>query len=160
MRLLILTRTYLENFFRYYVCHYGPVGNYIGQKIYKPGAPCGSCPFGTSCSFEYPGLCETNFSNGTQTGGESKRYRENGISTLDNEIYSSRRSDLTKGRQQTLTNIPSGRSDVRSGTLRRFNSDVRTSAKASERRRNQRRIQTQQTNFCSNIFCRIANLFA
>ena len=32
-------------------------GNLIGSQMYKIGEPCSSCPSGTSCSKEYPGLC-------------------------------------------------------------------------------------------------------
>ena len=46
--------------FRYYACHYGPVGNYIGQQIYSPGSPCSRCPYQTQCSNSYQGLCHDN----------------------------------------------------------------------------------------------------
>lgn len=40
-----------------YTCNYGPAGNIIFSQMYLRGAPCSSCPVGTSCSLEYPGLC-------------------------------------------------------------------------------------------------------
>jgi len=52
---------------RYYVCHYGPVGNFIGQQIYQPGRPCSSCPGGASCSASYSGLC-------TSVQGSQRNY--------------------------------------------------------------------------------------
>merc|ERR1712130_918442 len=45
---------------RYYACHYGPVGNYIGQQIYSPGSPCSRCPYQTQCSNTFQGLCQDN----------------------------------------------------------------------------------------------------
>ena len=39
---------------RYYACHYGPGGNFVGQNIYSPGSPCSKC----QCSSQYPGLCQ------------------------------------------------------------------------------------------------------
>ncbi|XP_064087362.1 uncharacterized protein LOC135202017 [Macrobrachium nipponense] len=40
-----------------YTCDYGPGGNIIFSQVYLPGGPCSSCPPGTSCSLQYPGLC-------------------------------------------------------------------------------------------------------
>ena len=40
-----------------YTCDYGSVGNIIFSQMYLRGAPCSSCPVGTTCSLEYPGLC-------------------------------------------------------------------------------------------------------
>jgi len=40
-----------------YTCNYGPNGNFIRQQMYKSGPACSSCPRGTSCSTNYPGLC-------------------------------------------------------------------------------------------------------
>jgi len=42
---------------RYYVCDYGPSGNKVGERMYLPGSTCSSCPRGTSCGINYPGLC-------------------------------------------------------------------------------------------------------
>ncbi|XP_063843649.1 uncharacterized protein LOC135090578 isoform X2 [Scylla paramamosain] len=41
-----------------YTCNYGPAGNIIFSQMYLLGAPCSACPAGTSCSLQYPGLCE------------------------------------------------------------------------------------------------------
>ncbi|RCN52281.1 SCP-like protein [Ancylostoma caninum] len=38
------------------VCHYSPGGNIVGQQIYRPGAPCGSCPANAQCNRQ-EGLC-------------------------------------------------------------------------------------------------------
>ncbi|GAB6019048.1 hypothetical protein CHUAL_000675 [Chamberlinius hualienensis] len=41
----------------YYVCNYGPAGNYIGLDIYKIGKPASDCPDKKSASKNYSGLC-------------------------------------------------------------------------------------------------------
>ena len=45
-----------------YTCNYGPAGNIMGggSAMYKIGVPCSSCPEGTSCSYDYLGLCSNN----------------------------------------------------------------------------------------------------
>ena len=40
---------------QYYVCNYGPAGNYQHRRIYKGGPTCGSCPSDTHCTKR--GLC-------------------------------------------------------------------------------------------------------
>ncbi|XP_053262641.1 GLIPR1-like protein 1 [Podarcis raffonei] len=35
--------------FSYFVCTYGPPGNYAGVRPYKAGAPCSQCPKGDTC---------------------------------------------------------------------------------------------------------------
>ena len=40
---------------QYYVCNYGPAGNYNGRPVYQGGATCSACPEGTSCTAR--GLC-------------------------------------------------------------------------------------------------------
>lgn len=40
-----------------YTCNYGPSGNYIRGQMYRTGRSCSSCPVGSSCSYQYPGLC-------------------------------------------------------------------------------------------------------
>jgi len=45
---------------RFYVCNYGPGGNFVGRKMYQPGRACSSCPRSSTCSSSYPGLCSTN----------------------------------------------------------------------------------------------------
>jgi len=42
----------------YVVCNYAKAGNYIGQQVYQVGAPCSSCPEGTSCNAD--GLCASS----------------------------------------------------------------------------------------------------
>jgi len=44
----------------YVVCNYAKAGNCIGQPVYQVGAPCSSCPEGTSCNAD--GLCATSHS--------------------------------------------------------------------------------------------------
>ncbi|XP_069982222.1 scoloptoxin SSD346-like [Penaeus vannamei] len=44
--------TYIE---KYYVCNYGPSGNFINWPIYEAGATASACPAGPSSS--YPDLC-------------------------------------------------------------------------------------------------------
>lgn len=41
-----------------YTCNYGPAGNIIFSTMYSKGSPCSSCPEGTTCSVQYPGLCQ------------------------------------------------------------------------------------------------------
>jgi len=41
-----------------YTCNYGPNGNFIKGQMYKQGPGCSACPRGTSCSRQFPGLCE------------------------------------------------------------------------------------------------------
>ncbi|CAL4064456.1 unnamed protein product, partial [Meganyctiphanes norvegica] len=43
-----------------YTCNYGPSGNRPSEEVYLRGEPCSSCPYGTTCSNIYPGLCSTN----------------------------------------------------------------------------------------------------
>ena len=46
---------------QYYVCNYGPAGNYNGRPVYRGGAPCSACPSGTSCTER--GLCARSMSS-------------------------------------------------------------------------------------------------
>ena len=58
MKILILFTS------RLYACNYGEAGNIIRRPVYKIGRACSSCPCGTTCSSDYPGLCTpTNSSN-------------------------------------------------------------------------------------------------
>ena len=38
----------------YYLCNYGPAGNFIGRSMLTTGQPCSQCPAGTVCN---DGLC-------------------------------------------------------------------------------------------------------
>ena len=42
---------------KYLVCNYGETGNFQGSPMYQIGKACSSCPSGTSCSGQNPGLC-------------------------------------------------------------------------------------------------------
>jgi len=46
-----------------YTCNYGETGNILRRPVYKIGRACSSCPCGTSCSNDYPGLCAANNSS-------------------------------------------------------------------------------------------------
>ncbi|XP_068217770.1 uncharacterized protein [Palaemon carinicauda] len=50
---------FLENGWwkKIYTCNYGPSGNILSSEMYHPGDPCSTCPNGTVCSRQYPGLC-------------------------------------------------------------------------------------------------------
>ncbi|KAB0802852.1 hypothetical protein PPYR_05040 [Photinus pyralis] len=48
--------SYVEHFF----CNYGPSGNIPNQPVYLKGPACTACPEGTSCTLEYPALCEVD----------------------------------------------------------------------------------------------------
>ncbi|GAB6023013.1 hypothetical protein CHUAL_007103 [Chamberlinius hualienensis] len=65
------------NYTKFYVCNYGPSGNFIGESVYQVGAPCSLCPNG--CSRNYPGLC-----NAPNTGTDEKEgdYKENRLPEL------------------------------------------------------------------------------
>lgn len=41
----------------YYVCNYGPAGNFAGKEVYKMGPACSQCPVQSVCSTQYPNLC-------------------------------------------------------------------------------------------------------
>ena len=41
----------------YYVCNYGPAGNFAGKEVYKMGPACSQCPAQSVCSTQYPNLC-------------------------------------------------------------------------------------------------------
>ncbi|KAK9884057.1 hypothetical protein WA026_004995 [Henosepilachna vigintioctopunctata] len=52
-----LTRL-LEDLYAYFmVCNYGPAGNIQGERVYKIGTPCSSCPDHRICDKRYTGLC-------------------------------------------------------------------------------------------------------
>merc|ERR1719458_971268 len=51
---------------KYYVCNYGPAGNWLRQRVYSGGSPCSKCPAGSTCN---GGLC-----------------RDQAATTLSNEI--------------------------------------------------------------------------
>ncbi len=42
---------------QFFICNYGLAGNLIKSEMYRVGPPCSSCPPGTTCSRDYPGLC-------------------------------------------------------------------------------------------------------
>ena len=46
----------------YYVCNYGPAGNWLNKNVYSSGRACSKCPAGTACN---QGLCRDQ-SVGTQ----------------------------------------------------------------------------------------------
>lgn len=41
----------------YYVCNYGPAGNFAGKEVYKTGPGCSQCPTQSVCSTQFPNLC-------------------------------------------------------------------------------------------------------
>jgi len=46
-----------------YTCNYGPNGNFIRGQMYADGQACSQCSAGSSCSSQYPGLCDSAASN-------------------------------------------------------------------------------------------------
>jgi len=50
-----------------YTCNYGPNGNFIRGQMYKKGRACSDCPRNTSCSKQFPGLCESGNSDSDRT---------------------------------------------------------------------------------------------
>jgi len=55
----------------YYVCNYGPAGNWLRQKVYSAGSPCSKCPAGSTCN---NGLCRDQSPSGG-SGGYSTTTR-------------------------------------------------------------------------------------
>merc|ERR1712106_1249824 len=51
---------------KYYVCNYGPAGNWLRQKVFSAGSPCSKCPAGSTCN---NGLCRDQ-SAPTVNGGK------------------------------------------------------------------------------------------
>ena len=155
----------LNIFFRYYVCHYGPVGNYIGQQIYKPGRPCSSCPLLTSCSTSYAGLCsgsEGSQRNYTSSYNEARPRIETTISRVPRVISDSNSRSLNKVNIRTETKMKSSlQPRFEAQTINVQNKNVKNSRPQSNRYRKPIRYSRQrQRSQCSNILCRIANLFS
>ena len=36
---------------KYYVCNYGPAGNWLRKPVYSSGSPCSKCPAGSDCRY-------------------------------------------------------------------------------------------------------------
>lgn len=62
-------------FVQSYVCNYGPAGNYLNSRVYKPGQPCTQCQPGTRCMGNssywerdslYGSLCKSETADGPQ----------------------------------------------------------------------------------------------
>ena len=48
---------------KFYVCNYGPGGNFNNRPIFVTGTPCSGCPQGTTCK---KGLCSKTGNNNDQ----------------------------------------------------------------------------------------------
>ncbi|KAJ9576854.1 hypothetical protein L9F63_006572 [Diploptera punctata] len=46
----------------FFVCNYGPSGNYLNKKIYETGKPCSKCPQGTKCNDDLCSFGDNNTS--------------------------------------------------------------------------------------------------
>ncbi|XP_066974756.1 uncharacterized protein [Macrobrachium rosenbergii] len=69
-----------------YTCDYGPAGNVISYQMYRPGHPCSSCPHGTTCSAEYPGLCVSATPPRLYPDWYSEEYTEDDLPNVSGRI--------------------------------------------------------------------------
>ena len=68
---------------QYYVCNYGPAGNYFGQEVYRGGQTCANCP-ATQCELgPGAGLC-TQVSQGIQDTNINNNNNNNNIINNNN----------------------------------------------------------------------------
>ena len=151
---------------RYYVCHYGPVGNYIGQQIYQPGRPCSSCPRYTSCSASYSGLCSgnqvaagnyTKYSSNARPRIETSIKRVPRIRTDSNILVS---SSINSRIDQNIPRIISQHRNVAQPRNVPATRNLEKSRIQSNSYRRPRTYSRSQYSPCRNILCRIANFFA
>jgi len=129
--------TYKEGkwFSTLYTCNYGPNGNFIRGQMYKQGRGCSSCPRGTKCSKEFPGLCEAGSSAPVFIPGGS----------VDNSIPENKPAPSTRPpivfrpRPSTLPPVTTRRPTTRRPTTRRP-----TTRRPTTRRPTTRRTTTQR----------------
>ncbi|XP_062587556.1 peptidase inhibitor 16-like [Saccostrea cucullata] len=86
------------------ICNYGPGGNYNGQKPYKSGAPCSSCPSGYSCSNN---LC----TDGSGDSGSGSSSGSSGSSSGSDSSSGSNSSSSTGNSDSKSTNTGSGQTE-------------------------------------------------
>ena len=58
---------------KYYVCNYGPAGNWLQQRVYSGGRACSKCPAGSRCN---QGLCRDMSAGEENTFEQEKPYTE------------------------------------------------------------------------------------
>ena len=80
----------------YYVCNYGPAGNYFGQEVYGGGETCSRCPHNTSCDTQ--GLCSHSLTS--PTSSTSSTSSTTPVSTITNTTH-----DTGSGILEDFTNI-------------------------------------------------------
>ena len=171
----------MKIFFRYYVCHYGPVGNYIGQQIYQPGGPCSSCPRGTRCSGSYAGLCRSSY--GSQGNYTVTRYTEgvanNRVARVvsSNKEYIQLRSYETENiPQRAYNNVIAPKTSLKRkenapqskyNTENKPQSNYYSSAERKYVPTTKQTTTSRQQNYsrsrpspCTNIVCTIINIFS
>jgi len=165
---------------RYYVCHYGPVGNYIGQQIYQPGSPCSSCPRGTACSGSYAGLCRSSYgSQGnftvTRNTGDVTNNRVARLFSSNTEYIQQRTYDTENVPQRAYNtgivpktslkrkeNTPQSKYYTEDKPQRNYYSSAgrkyapTTKQTATSRQQN---YSGQRPGPCTNIVCTIINIF-
>jgi len=138
---------------RFYVCNYGPGGNFVGRKMYQPGRACSACP--GSCSTSYPGLCSpTSFL--TNEISQTKVTLNNDVFNFDIPVNNNIISNSVIVRPNTSLAI---RREPRKDTSR-FASRSGVPARVRPQRRPQslpRRSRRPVS--CRNILCTIARLF-
>ena len=67
---------------KYYVCNYGPAGNWLQHKVFSSGSPCSRCPGGSSCN---RGLCRDQSSPAQSSGGTTTTTTDSYWSTTTTE---------------------------------------------------------------------------
>jgi len=150
---------------RYYVCHYGPVGNFIGQQIYQPGRPCSSCPGGASCSASYSGLC-------TSVQGSQRNYTSSNTAIIIPRSEESiiRAPRVISSKKSRTANIVNARVSPKVTKTINPNYVIKTNMEAQRRyyekpkpkTNRYRRPQSfsRRRTPCTTFLCRITNIFS
>ena len=154
-----LSRYFL--FLRFYVCNYGPGGNFVGRKMYQPGRACSACPGSSTCSSSYPGLCSPSSSVSPVFSSQISSRSISSTNTTSNIIPRGNviRSKVSTRREPRLSDTRfSPRSGVVVGNNRQLlgnNRQLQTRPYRNIRPRNNRRPASS----CRNILCTLARLF-
>jgi len=137
---------------RYYACHYGPVGNFIGQQIYSPGSPCSRCPHQTQCSNSYSGLCQEN--------NQRTNFRITKVEKIKNEIgnYSTRILPNRNSISPRIARIVHN-SRAKSSRIARI-PNSRTKSSKTESVHQIPSADSRPRNSCQDIFCSILQFFS
>lgn len=110
-----------------YTCNYGPNGNFIRGQMYADGAACSQCSSGSSCSSQYPGLCDFARANSSSPLSPPER------------------------KPVTATRAPAAAPVFTRKTTRPTTSTTTTATTARPSTKKQRRITTKKSKFGSNL---------